>query len=48
MRRLVFIDDGQAELTDFAQVVSSGYHYTTVHWPHESAKLNHTPGPDIL
>jgi DNA-binding NarL/FixJ family response regulator len=49
MRRLVFIDDDEAELTDFAQVVSSHYEYTTIHWPHESGKLfGKIPAPDIF
>jgi hypothetical protein len=39
MRQLVFIDDDQTELTEFAQVVGRDYHYRNVHWPHESAKL---------
>jgi hypothetical protein len=39
MRRLVFIDDDRTELEAFRDIVQGDYHYTTVHWPDESAKL---------
>lgn len=48
MRRLVFIDDDKTELDVFRGVVGGVYDYTTVHWPHESAKLFSSPPPDIF
>jgi len=48
MRTLVFIDDDRTELEEFRDIVGSDYHYTTVHWPDESAKVLSGPGPDIF
>ena len=48
MRRLVFIDDDRTELETFRDFVQGDYHYTTVHWPDESAKLFSGPPPDIF
>jgi len=48
MRRLVFIDDDKTELDAFHGIVRGKYDYTTIHWPHESAKLFDRAAPDIF
>lgn len=48
MRRLVFIDDDEAELKAFRNIIGDSYEYTTVHWPAESAKLFSDPNPDLF
>lgn len=48
MRRLVFIDDDQTELTAFRDIVVDDYDYTAIHWPAESARLFSDAGPDLF
>jgi hypothetical protein len=48
MKRLVFVDDDQTELTAFADVVRGTYDYISVHWPNESVKLFSGPPPHIF
>lgn len=48
MRRLVFIDDDETELSAFRDIAEGSYSYETIHWPRESAKLLRGPRPDIF
>jgi len=48
MRRLVFIDDDEQELKDFATIVQGDYVYTPIHWPGQEVDLFRDPGPDIF
>jgi len=48
MRRLVFIDDDETELTRFRRIVEGSYEYEAIHWPRESPKLFRLPKPDIF
>ena len=48
MRRLVFIDDDETELSAFRSVIVDHYEYVTVHWPQESEKLFRMAAPDIF
>jgi len=48
LRRLVFIDDDETELSAFRDIVGDEYDCTTVHWPRESTKLFSGPSPDVF
>jgi DNA-binding NarL/FixJ family response regulator len=48
MKRLLFIDDDQTELTTFQVMVKDEYDYVPIHWPDESSRLFIGPMPQII
>lgn len=48
MNKLVFIDDDERELKDFASLIEGEYTCTLIHWPNDREKLFFGEPPDLF